>query len=185
MNGFGAWLSAQMTKCGFANNVELEHVTGIGNTTISRWRNETMAPSVDQLRKLEGPLRTPLLELLVRAGVLSPEEAKVSREQLRTIPPVAVADVAEAVANDPDLIDEAKQHLLNQYELLRRLSPVAKPSPSVARGKKSPRRTTTPSDQPELRAVARGGDPADRAEVARIARRAREQYERGKERKKQ
>lgn len=40
----------------------------------------------------------------------------------------AIVDTADAIRNDPTLIDEAKQHLLNQYALLQRL-----PSPVAAR----------------------------------------------------
>lgn len=82
--------------------------------------------------------------------------------------------VIEAVENDPDLIEEARAHLLNQYDLLRRLTP----SPSVPRGKQIPRRTKR-SDEPPLRAVARGGDPAHREQVSRMARRVREQQTHG------
>lgn len=107
-------------------------------------------------------------ELITKAG-----HPPLPRRYADTARPVSVI---EAVENDPDLLDEAKQHLVNQYELLRRLSPTA--SPSVAPGKKAPRRTATPSDPP-LRAVARGGNPEDREEVSRMARRIRKQHEQG------
>jgi transcriptional regulator with XRE-family HTH domain len=148
-DGFGKWLGQQMTRCGFASNVDLEHQTGIGNTTISRWRNGTMAPSVEQLRKLEGPLRTPLLELLVRAGVLSSDEAKVPRDRLTQASEPDPVSVVQAVERDSTLMDDAKEHLVNQYELLRRLSDLT--------DSKTPRRPKTPAEPPQrpLRAVAR------------------------------
>lgn len=163
------------------NQSALAEAIGVSPSTVTRWIDGA-TPTLAALHEIRDALGTPMVELLVAAGALkAPSDADGTVHEDR----VVVTSIAEAIRSADDLIDEAKQHLLNQYELLRRLSPAAQPSPSVARGKKSPRRTTTPSDQPELRAVARGGDPADRAEVARIARRAREQYERGKERKKQ
>lgn len=149
---FGDWLTAQMSRCGFKSNVDLEAVTGIGNTTISRWRTGAMAPSVEQLRKLEGPLKTPLLEMLVRAGVLSAEEAKIPRAALSKVSEVTVADVAEAIRQDSELMERAREHLLSQYQMLRELSEHA--------SSKKPRQVqTSPASQKPLRAVARKRAP--------------------------
>lgn len=149
--GFGDWLGKQMARCGFGSNVDLEREAGLGNTTISRWRNGVMAPSVDQLRKLEGPLRTPLLELLVRAGILAPDEAKISRERLAKDAAVQRrVSSAEAIKQDPDLVDAAKEHLLNQYEFLRELSETRTSKDG---------RPSTPGVQRPLRAVARKRAP--------------------------
>lgn len=150
--GFGDWLSAQMTRCGYSSNVELEHATGIGNTTISRWRTGTMAPSVDQLRKLEAPLRTPLLELLVRAGVLSADEAKIPRAALAKASEEVVVDVAEAIRQDSELMERAREHLLSQYAMLRELS-------EHTSSKKKTDQAPTPPAQRPLRAAARRGKP--------------------------
>lgn len=106
-------------------------------------------------------------DLIVKAG-----HAPLPKRYADAARPMSVV---EAVENDPELLEEAKQHLLNQYELLLRLAP----SPSVARGKQSSRRAKTPSDTPPLRAVARGGDPAHREEVSRMARRVRQQQTNG------
>lgn len=138
------WLSAQMQRCGFATNKDLERASGIDNTVISRWRGEGTTPSVKHLRQLAAPLRTPLLQLMVKAGHLTPAEAQLREVAAPSSDQVAVDAAVEA---DPDLLPEAKEHLVKQYRLLRRL--VAEPS---------------------YRAVASGGDPAHRAEVTRIAR---------------
>jgi len=75
-----------------------------------------------------------------------------------------ISDVAEAIRRDTALIEEARQHLLNQYELLRRLSPPQKSSPPRSRTR-------------DLRAVAHDGNPEDRAEIERRAREARRRHE--------
>lgn len=64
-----------MADQGFETNMDLSRATGIDNTVISRWRNGETVPQLDQLRKLEKALDTKLLELMVRAGHLTQQEA--------------------------------------------------------------------------------------------------------------
>jgi transcriptional regulator with XRE-family HTH domain len=117
--GWGQWLEAQMQACGFDTNKALERASGVDNTSISRWKSGESVPGIDQLRKLVGPLRTPLLQLMIRAGLLSPEEAKVTR--LAALPDPPKLDVVQAVRNDPQLLPEAREHLERQYGLLLRI----------------------------------------------------------------
>lgn len=81
--------------------------------------------------------------------------------------------VVEALENDPHLIEEARDHMIQQYELLRRITPA---TPAVRGGKAAPRRAAASGDD-RLRAVARDGNPADRAEVRRLAKKARQQQD--------
>lgn len=164
---WATWLRHRMRIAGFTTPTEMGRASGVDQSVISRWLNEGRTPQVDQLRKIAGPLDATMLDLLIAAGYVAPDEVNVT-EAATTV----LADVAEAIKNDTDLIEEARAHLLSQYDLLLRLSP----SPSVARGKKTPR-TKTPSEQHPLRAVARGGDPAHREQVSRMARRVREQHD--------
>lgn len=78
--------------------------------------------------------------------------------------------IEEAIDADPELLDEAKQHLLNQYHLLRRLAPA---EPSEATGRQTRRQPLHLADEQPLQAVAERGDPAHRAEMERRAREAR------------
>lgn len=168
---WAAWLRRRMRTAGFGTPTELGRASGVDQSVISRWLNEGRTPQVDQLRKIGGPLDASMLDLLIAAGYVARDEIDVTEAATTTV----LADVAEAIRQDAGLIEEARAHLLTQYDLLRRLSP----SPSEARGKQTPRRAKTPSDQPPLRAVARGGDPAHREEVSRMARRVREQQTHG------
>lgn len=88
------------------------------------------------------------------------------RHGIRHAKPGEAEDVATAILGDVDLIDEARDHLLAQYELLRRIAPLS---------------DVADSQKPPLRAVAHKGKSSDRAEVARLARNARKQYEQQKE----
>jgi hypothetical protein len=92
-------------------------------------------------------------EALRRAG-MSPSQA----ETFWRVPdaPVEISAVAEAILHDTELIEEARQHLLRQYELLKRVAP-EKVSDHPA--KQQPRRPETPVVQKPLRAAARRGKP--------------------------
>lgn len=112
-----------MQACGFDTNKALERASGIDNTSISRWKNGESVPSLEHLRKLVGPLQTPLLQLMVRAGLLSPEEAKVTR--LAAVPDPPKLDVVAAIRQDPELLPETKEHIERQYGLLLRVDRAA------------------------------------------------------------
>jgi len=118
------------------------------------WLNEGRTPQVNQLRKIATPLRATMLDLLIAAGYVSPDELGVTDTPSSAV----VADVAEAIKRDADLIDEARLHLLNQYALLRRLGP---DEPSETPARKTSRRPASP-DAPvarPIRAAARRGKP--------------------------
>lgn len=144
----------------------------IDGSRVSEWLNKNEAPRDPEiLHEIAHVLGVRVSAVLNAAGWLPDEELDSSLEMA---PAVGLASVAEAIRHDADLLQEAREHLLNQYELLLRISPAQ----SVARGKQSPRRAmTSPAAEP-LRAVARGGDPKDREAVGRLARRAREEHER-------
>lgn len=108
-----------MQACGFDTNKALERASGVDNTSISRWKSGESVPGIDQLRKLVGPLRTPLLQLMVRAGLLSADEAKVTR--LAAVPDRPKLDVVAAIRQDPELLPETKEHIERQYGLLLRV----------------------------------------------------------------
>jgi transcriptional regulator with XRE-family HTH domain len=148
----------------------LADAIGVSPSTVTRWLDGA-TPAIPQLRAMSEVTGFGMAELLTAAGALDAAGA----EQPAASPDV-LADVAEAIRRDTQLIEEARAHLLNQYELLRRLSP---PTLSVRRGSQGGRRATTPPGEDQsLRAVARGGDPSHRGQVRKMARQAREQYER-------
>lgn len=146
--GWSAYLADLMQRGGFANAADLSRAAGIDQTQISRWLRGQGQPSLENLRRLAPIVRRPILELAVKAGHFTAEEARlrdVTPEQ-----PSPVADIAEAIKQDTELLDEARQHLLNQYELLRRLSdpagttkgPATRPLRAVARPRPSRRDRT-------------------------------------------
>lgn len=124
---------------------------------------QTVTPSLGSLLQAAGALRftdTETDQLVTAAGY-----QPLPRRAADGTPP----SVIDAIQNDPELIDEAREHLIRQYGLLRRIDI----EPSAPTGRQTSRRTRAPSDA-DLRAVARGGRTEDRAEVHRLAKKARE-----------
>lgn len=97
-----------------------------------------VTPSLGSLLQAAAALRLDAREVddLVQSAGYDPLPRRYAEGQR----PVSVV---EAIEHDPDLIEEARAHLLSQYELLRRLSDVG--------GSKEPERS--------LRAVARKRPP--------------------------
>lgn len=104
-----------MHEVGLPTNRELARASGVPESVISRWRNQAVTPSVEQLRRLRTPLQVPLVELLVRAGHLEHEEAALED---RPAPVPIRLGVPEALEADPDLPDDLRSLLLAQYRAM-------------------------------------------------------------------
>lgn len=72
-----AYLRQAMLAAGYTRNSELAAVAGVGNPALSRWLKGTV-PDIENCRKLAEALRVPLLEILVVAGHLTPDEAAMA-----------------------------------------------------------------------------------------------------------
>lgn len=152
---------------------DLAEALGVAPSTVTRWLDGA-TPSIKHLRNMREQLGIPMTNLLIAAGALT-EDDDVQIPAPSPAEAQALITVAEAILSDHDLIVEAREHLLNQYNLLKRIVPA---ETSQVRGKQIPRRTPIPSDAPPLRAVADRGDPADRAEMERRAREVRRRHPR-------
>jgi transcriptional regulator with XRE-family HTH domain len=104
-----------MDEVGLPANRDLARAAGVPESVISRWRNQRVTPSIEQLRRLRTPLQVPLLELLVRAGHLEPREAAM--EDRPAVVPVRLG-AAEVLASDPDLPHDLRSLLLAQYRAM-------------------------------------------------------------------
>lgn len=152
------------------NQSALAQAAGVASSTVTRWIDGA-TPQIGALLAMCNALGIAMPELLRAAGALRDEDL-TDGGQVQALSAEVVPSVADAIRQDLDLLDEAREHLLSQYELLLRLSPRT----SGAGGKQTSRRTIASGAQ-QLRPVARGGDPKDRAEVSRRARRVREEHE--------
>lgn len=84
-------------------------------------------------------------------SVVGEESVPVAGVPVTDVSDIQLSRVREAIEADPSLLEEAKLHLLNQYELLRRLS-----DPALT---KEADRPSTEAAQRPLRAVARKRPP--------------------------
>lgn len=109
------WLAARMQATGFDGNSDLARVSGVPDSVISRWRTSGTTPSIGQLRRLQVALQVSLLELLVAAGHVTAEEARVTGF---TQPERPVRDIRDAIRLDPELGDELKHLLEVQYDAM-------------------------------------------------------------------
>lgn len=89
--------------------------TGIDQATISRWRRgETSPNSPATVAHFAQAYGANVLEAFVAAGFLTEEEAGM--------PPRPKIDFYTLVDSDPDLSPESKEHIKNQYGLLKAAS---------------------------------------------------------------
>jgi transcriptional regulator with XRE-family HTH domain len=108
-----------MAFLGYRSNSDLARESGVPDSVLSRWRNAGTKPSLEQLRRLQPFLQAPLLELLVAAGHLTPDEANLTAVSR----PVRLPrDVRDAIELEPALPDDLKRLLLNQYDAMLELA---------------------------------------------------------------
>lgn len=104
-----------MRATGFDSNSDLARSSGVPDSVISRWRTSGTVPSIAQLRRLQSALQVSLLELVVAAGHLSPEEAGVTSFS----PAVRIPrDARAAIRHDEGLDDDLKHLLEVQYDAM-------------------------------------------------------------------
>lgn len=97
------FLRASMDARGLRTAAALAAQAGIGESLVSRWLRGANQPDVTTLRKLSPVLDVPVLTLIVAAGHLSPEEAK-----LRDVKPPAAPTVTPGISTDGLDADQAE-----------------------------------------------------------------------------
>lgn len=104
----------RLVRAKFAgNNSLLASSIDVSPSTVTRWIDGA-TPTIAGLRAVHSALDIPMMELLAAAGALDGDE---QGEQ-----PAREIDTVSVIAEDPDLVEEARAHLLSQYDILRRFS---------------------------------------------------------------
>lgn len=103
-----------MDAAGFDGAGDLARAAGLNYSVIRRWLAGEGVPTVDNLRAISGPLHVPLIQLMVWAGLLSSEEARIDTGASAQITP------EEALRTDPTLTDEGRRAAAASLEGLRR-----------------------------------------------------------------
>ncbi len=109
--GFGEYLKRAMDARG-VNQAELARVTGVNGSLIGRWLKDEVAPGMENLRRVSKALRVPYLDLVVAAGHMEPEEARMKR---RPEPP----EVPVGAGVDPELLAELSDAQPDEIERVK------------------------------------------------------------------
>lgn len=110
---FGEYLRAELKKRDMSA-YQLSEKTGIAQPVLSRWMGGKTVPTIDNLRPVAEALNLPLLELVVRAGLLTEEEAGAKLKLVST--------TADKLSNDELLAEVGR----------RMVTPGAQQSPTAA-----------------------------------------------------
>jgi transcriptional regulator with XRE-family HTH domain len=109
---WGTYLRRAMDYARIPNAAELHRRSGISESQISRWLRDQGAPDIETLRKVAKTLRRPVLEVVVAAGHLTSEEARL--QDAPTVPePVGSRD---AILTDQALSEAGRAMLLAAYD---------------------------------------------------------------------
>lgn len=96
---FATWLDTHMRDRGLTP-ADLATAAGLAQSVVSRWRTGRVRPSVDNIRAAAHALRVPVVDGLIAAGILSPDDIA---------PPTA--EVTAASLSDEELIEELARRL--------------------------------------------------------------------------
>lgn len=140
---WGTWLDGRMAQLG-VSATELARQAGVPDSVVSRWRRQGVRPEIALLRRIAGPLRVDLLELLVLAGHL--EAAEVVGSVPDAEHPLWVS-VTDALEHAPELDDDLRQLLVQQYLAMANLTRARRTGERIEhqRGAQRSVRTTGPS----------------------------------------
>lgn len=117
MHAHATWatrLRKAMDAAGFDGAGDLARAAGLNYSVVRRWLAGEGTPTVDNLRAISSPLRVPLIQLIVWAGLLSSEEARLDASAPAQITP------EEALRSDPTLTEDGRRAGLASLEGLRK-----------------------------------------------------------------
>lgn len=132
---FAAWLNHYLDKRGWTVS-DLAKNAGLDRSGIQRWKSGQLRPNLDNARALADVFHRPLLEVLVAAEILTPDEA------------------AEQPTAPPDLTTLSEDQLL--AEVRRRMKTVVPKPPTREEREADPGRFGTGGEESKRRARSRG-----------------------------
>ncbi|GLZ34835.1 hypothetical protein Lesp02_70220 [Lentzea sp. NBRC 105346] len=133
---FGPYLKGHMDRKGW-NITQLGLEAGVSQAIISRWISGQTTPSVENLRPVAHAIGRPLLEVVVAAGILTPEEAKAK-----------VVHSPAGTLSDEQLLAEVE----------RRIKTGARPAPTLEKVAEQPGRfEVVGAKKPARRKKGEGG----------------------------
>jgi transcriptional regulator with XRE-family HTH domain len=99
----------------YKSSTELARASGVDDGRISKWRRGEPVPDLESCRKLARAWKRPILEVLVAAGHLNPDEARIRRPEPPPVPSRAEAR-AKRIADFMDSLPtgDARRDLLDK-----------------------------------------------------------------------
>lgn len=85
---FAEWVKSQLSPDGSASDATIARTIGISPSVLSRYRTDLTQPSFDVVRRAADKIGVPIIAALVKAGMISQDEAgvKVVEPRLAEIP---------------------------------------------------------------------------------------------------
>ncbi|NUS54616.1 MAG: helix-turn-helix transcriptional regulator [Streptomycetaceae bacterium] len=109
---FGWYLRSLMERHGFESDSDLEAASGVSASLISRYQSGEVVPTAQNLRRLAPHLGVSMGQMMVEAGLATPEElGMVSRTPSAAAPLDPSLAEAQRILADPDRPDAAKDYL--------------------------------------------------------------------------
>ncbi|MER5252880.1 helix-turn-helix transcriptional regulator [Streptomyces sp. NPDC002855] len=84
---FGAWLEQQARQAGYATQSQLAKAVGVSEGQVSKWIKGKNAPEAKSMQPLANALNAEVLELYVRVGWISAEQANVTLPDREALDP--------------------------------------------------------------------------------------------------
>lgn len=100
---FGWYFRGLMDAAGYQSDKDLGDDSDLDPSLLSKWQSGQVNPNIPSLRKVAGPLETPLRELMVKAELVTAAEVGLSAE-----PEAPRAAMDPLVAEIRRLLDDEK-----------------------------------------------------------------------------
>lgn len=109
---FGRYLRALAASRGYTTDAELSRAVGIDGSLLSKWWSGAATPSLDSLRKVAPVVGARLGDLMVKAGLATPDELGMTDDPPEPPPPLdpVLAEAAKALA-DTSIPDKYRDNL--------------------------------------------------------------------------
>lgn len=101
---FNDYVEAAMAGAGIKDREELAELSGLSPTQLSNWKSGKSQPSRKSLEKMAKPLRVPLRNLLLQAGLMSLDDFAEPPDL--TVIPAQVRELLDLLADERVTEDE-------------------------------------------------------------------------------
>lgn len=120
---FNRYLEELMRAQGITDRAELARLSGVSNSQFSTWKKGTYRPSKSKLEEIAPYLGVPVRNLLLKAGIVTPEELGLDAEPEMPVLPRVLRELidtyAELETKAPELVEGFEDRLRDEMTLVR------------------------------------------------------------------